>query len=80
MNLLAALQASEALYGRGMVQQELEKIAYEWDAPHDHERCAYCLLDGFGDWVYCESSRYHVDHSRHMCSPSQECFCKERRW
>ena len=69
------LMEEEAKYGRDLVQGELELVASEWDAPHRHEECKYCRLDGFGDWVYCKRSRHHVDHVRHQCSVTQECEC-----
>ena len=56
--------------------EALEGVARDYDAPHDHESCLNCRLDGFGDWVFCRQSRHHVDHERHLCTVVQECDCQ----
>jgi hypothetical protein len=77
LHLLSALQDMEYQEGEDRVLEELEKLAVQRGVGHLPESCKLCRIDGFSDWIYCKQSRYHVDHPRHVCSMTQECFCKE---
>ena len=75
MYLLQVMKTAEETYGERLLQEELEKIVYEKGVAHKEELCLFCMLDVRGNWVYCEKSRHHVDHDRHMCPMTQDCDC-----
>ena len=75
MYLLQVMKTAEETYGERLLQEELEKIVYEKGVAHKEELCLFCMLDVRGNWVYCEKSRHHVDHGRHMCPMTQDCDC-----
>ena len=40
---------------------------------HDVMSCRDCWVHG--DIVYCERSKYHLNHPHHRCPPWQNCYC-----
>jgi hypothetical protein len=74
MKLLKTLKELEEKFGEDLVDEELEKICLQRGVPHIEESCLRCMIDNDG-WVYCEDSRHHVDHPRHVCPIMQECLC-----
>ena len=40
---------------------------------HDVMSCRDCWVHG--DIVYCERSKYHLNHPHHHCPPWQNCYC-----
>ena len=74
MKLLKTLKELEDSYGEERVERELERICLEKGVPHIEESCRYCQI-GCDGWVYCQMSRHHIDHPRHMCPIMQDCPC-----
>ena len=40
---------------------------------HDVMGCWDCWVQG--DVVYCEKSKFHLNHPHHRCPPWQNCYC-----
>ena len=78
MGLQMMLRKFEAEFGRELVREQLEVVAFDWDAPHVPEPCLYCRIDPVsGDWDYCERSVHHPSHPRHQCTLVQACACED---
>ena len=75
MKLLSVLQDLEKSSESSLVDQELERIAFERGVPHMVEACRECRIGAVGEWVYCKRAREHVDHVHHRCPIQQACDC-----
>ena len=71
------LQDLEKKFGRDLVDQAFEQVAYKRGVPHVPKACRDCMINGFGDWVYCRRAREHVEHVHHRCPIQQSCDCSE---
>ena len=75
MGLLAFLKEAEKKYGLELTDAVFEEVALQRGVPHCPESCRDCMLEPWGDWVYCIRAREHVDHPRHLCPIQQICQC-----
>ena len=77
MGLWQHLHDLDKRHGKDLVDQALERIAFERGVPHVPEACQDCTINGFGDWSYCRRACEHVEHVHHRCPIQQSCDCSE---
>ena len=77
MAICLELQDLEKKFEKDLVDQAFKQVAYNRGVPHVPEACRDCMINGFGDWVYCRRAREHVEHVHHRCPIQQACDCSE---
>ena len=77
MGLWQHLHDLDKRCGKDLVDQAFERIAFERGVPHVPEACRDCMINGFGDWLYCHRAHEHVEHVHHRCPIQQSCNCSE---